>query len=530
MAALVGLSYLGLAQYVIWLNDPVNAGAGYWPANGVTLAALLLLPVRRWGWVIGAVIVAEIGGGAVHGYPVAASAWWAAGNVAEPAVAALLLRRFGGDGRLVPLRALASFLLAGVVIGPFVGAAIGSVGTSTVFGAPHLDVFLKWWVGDGLGVLVVAPLLLSFGAPTIRDRSWLEMAGTVVAVVAITLLAFGDADPQWGGVLRYLILPALMWAGIRLGIRGAVVTGFLVAEIANVATALGSGPLSSTGVGGANAITELQVFLAAALTSAYLIAVLVRDTLEATRHYERQRSIADAFQVAALPEELPTVPGLSVAARYEAASIEDTVRVGGDWYDAFPLPDGSTAFVIGDVTGHDLSSAVVMAEVRNGLRSLLTELGEPDQALAAMDRQLAGHPELTLVTAIGAVYADGELCWANAGHLPLLFVPSDGPVQYLTPPSNLILGTGRGRYETHRTRLDPGDGVVAYTDGVIEHRTRTLDDGFARLAELLTGASIRDPQAVCDLLIQEGLTGLGRDDDACVMTIHRPSLDRTGSV
>src|SRR5687768_10857046 len=66
LAALVGLTYLGLAQYVIWLNDPVNAGAGYWPAAGVTLAALVLVPVRRWPWVLGAVVVAEIGGDALH--------------------------------------------------------------------------------------------------------------------------------------------------------------------------------------------------------------------------------------------------------------------------------------------------------------------------------------------------------------------------------------------------------------------------------------------------------------------------------
>lgn len=104
-AAAVGLCYFVLAQYVIWLNDPVHAGAGYWPANGVTLAALLLLlPAGRWAWVLGAVVVAEIGGGAFHGYPLSATSCWAAGNVAEPLVAAVLLRRFGDGARLVPLR------------------------------------------------------------------------------------------------------------------------------------------------------------------------------------------------------------------------------------------------------------------------------------------------------------------------------------------------------------------------------------------------------------------------------------------
>jgi len=130
VGAFVALAYLALAQYVIWLNDPVRVGAGYWPAAGITLAALLLLPTRRWGWVLGAVVVAEIGGDAIHGYPLAASAWWAGGNALGPLVAAVLLRRLGAGARLVPVRDLVCFLVAGVVVGPLVGATIGSTGTA----------------------------------------------------------------------------------------------------------------------------------------------------------------------------------------------------------------------------------------------------------------------------------------------------------------------------------------------------------------------------------------------------------------
>lgn len=131
IGVVVGAVYLALAQYVIWLNDPVNAGAGYWPAAGLTLAALLLLPTRRWGWVLGGVVVAELGGDALHDYPLAASGWWAAGNVVEPLVAATLLRRYGGNGRLLPVGNLVRFLLAGVVLGPLLGASIGSIGTAS---------------------------------------------------------------------------------------------------------------------------------------------------------------------------------------------------------------------------------------------------------------------------------------------------------------------------------------------------------------------------------------------------------------
>lgn len=526
VSAVVGLSYVALAQYVIWLNDPVNAGAGYWPAAGLTLVALLLLPVRRWGWVVGAVVVAELGGDAVHGYPLAASSWWAAGNVAEPVVAALLLRRLGHGARLAPLGALVPFLLAGVVVGPLVGAAIGSVGTSTVYDTSQVDVLIKWWAGDGLGVLVVAPLLLCFREPAVPGRSRLEVAATATAAVAATLVSFRDWSQEWDVVLAFLVFPVMMLASVRLGIRGAAIIGFVVAELANLATAVGHGPFNLVGDDNPHAVTVLQVFLASVLTTALVIATLVHDALERTSKYEGQRSVANAFQVAALPRRLPAVPGLALAACYAPAAADDALHVGGDWYDAFPLPGGATAFVIGDVTGHDLGAAVVMGQLRNGLRSLLTELRDPGLAMAAMDRQLAAtSTDLTLATVVIAVYDEGCLRWANAGHPPLLFAPVAGPVRYLCETPNPLLGLGRSRYDTHRTRLDDGDLVVAFTDGVAEHRTWPLDDALAHLARLVATAPSRDPQPLGDRLLAHGLGGRRREDDACLVVIRRVHVD-----
>ena len=521
VAVVVGLCYFALAQYVIWLNDPVNAGAGYWPAAGVTVVALLLLPVRRWGWVIGAVAAAEVGGDALHHYPFAASSWWALGNIAGPVAGATLLRRFGSGGRLAPLGALVRFFALGVIVGPCVGAALGSIGTSTVYDMSYLEVMLKWWVGDGLGVLVVAPLLLCFREPSVPGRSLLQSSATVAAVVTITLLAFRNWHQEWDVVLPYLILPAMTLTSVRLGIRGAAITGFLVAELANLATALGHGPFSAAGGSDLDAVTVLQVFLVSALTAAMVIAVLTQDAVETTMQVDRHRSVADAFQVAALPERLPVASGMSLAAGYAAASDDAALHVGGDWYDAFPLSDSSTAFVIGDVAGHGLSAAVVMVQVRNGLRSLLLELRDPAKAMAAMDRQLAASADLTLVTAIVAIYTDGELVWTNAGHPPLLFAPAHGEPMYLTPVSNPLLGMGHSHYDTHRTRLHVGDVVIAYTDGVVEHRTRSLDAGFTHLTQLLKASPTRDPQLLCDLLLVHGLAGLRRDDDACVLALRR---------
>lgn len=521
VAAVVGLGYLATAQYVIWLNDPVNEGAGYWPPAGLTLVALLLLPVRRWGWVLGAVVAAEIGGDSLHGYPLAASSWWAAANVAEPVVAALLLRRFGHGGRLAPLDDLLRFLLVGVVIGPFVGALIGSVGTSSAFDVAQVDVLLKWWAGDGLGVLVVAPLLLCFRERRVPTPPRLEVAAIGAAVVAVPMLAFRNWDPEWDIVLPCLIFPLVMWASVRLGIRGAAIAGFVVAEVANLSTSVGYGPFDLAPGAGGHAVTVLQVFLGSALTTALVIATLVQDALDRTRQYERQRSVADALQVAVLPERLPDVPGLALAARYAPASTDAAVHIGGDWYDVFRLPDGSTAFVVGDVAGHDLAAAIVMGQLRNGLRSLLTELGDPGRVMAALDRQLAAAAEGALATAIIAVYRQGELSWSNAGHPPLLLAPADGAVRYLDEGRGRLVGVGSGRYVTQQVRLRPGDVVIGFTDGVVEHRSWSLSEGFSHAAGLVATAPSRQAQALCDLLFTGGLGGRRRGDDACVLAVQR---------
>ena len=115
----VGVGYLTLAQLVMALPDPDRHGPILWPAAGLALAALLLLPTDRWVWALGAVALAEIGGDLAWGLPVGASIGWAFGNTAQALVGALLLRRLGNpDGTLVPVRQLLLFLSLGVVAAP----------------------------------------------------------------------------------------------------------------------------------------------------------------------------------------------------------------------------------------------------------------------------------------------------------------------------------------------------------------------------------------------------------------------------
>ncbi|MDZ7826925.1 MAG: MASE1 domain-containing protein [Gammaproteobacteria bacterium] len=274
---LTGLAYLALAQYVVFLNDPVHLGAGFWPAAGVTLAALLLLPYERWPWVIAAIAAAEIGGDLAHGYPVAATLWWAAGNCIEPLIGATLIRRYGDlRGMLVPPRNLLVFIAFGVVIAPLIGASIGTLGSVTSIGNPFWQVWPKYVVGDALGVLVIAPVLLAWSAPRTR-RSIPEILLLLASLTLVSVLAFRNWPAEWDVVLPYLIVPVLTWGALRFGIQGAAWSVLLTANVANLATAIGYGPFAIAGEPSGHAITLLQIFLGITASTALILAAFVDD-------------------------------------------------------------------------------------------------------------------------------------------------------------------------------------------------------------------------------------------------------------
>ncbi|HVM40589.1 MAG TPA: SpoIIE family protein phosphatase [Acidimicrobiia bacterium] len=520
----VGTAYAALSQYVIWLNDPVNNGAGFWPGAGVSVAAVVVLPPRRWGWVLGAVVAAEILGDVARGYPLVASSYWAAGNAVEPLVAGAVLHRFAPGGRLVPVRNLLWFIGAAVALGPLAGALIGSIGTSVAFGRSWPEVAVKWWVGDALGVLSVAPLLLVARQPPSPWRSLTQGSALTLLVVLISVSVVQDWGPEADIVLPLVAIPALALIGLRFGIRAAVVAGFAVAQVANAANALGYGPFGLLSGESVHAVTVLQVFLAVALTVSLLVAALVTDTVERAKAVERHRSVADALQRAVLPPRLPEVDELALAARYVPASASSDVDVGGDWYDAFTHPDGTLSLAVGDVMGHGVEAAVVMAQLRNGMRSLAFEFDDPAAVLASLDRQLARTGEGMYATAIYAVLDRGVLRWASAGHVPMVVVRSDGSGELVSETPDILLGLGDSRYHTRTLRLGVGDLLVAFTDGLIEHRGRGIDVGLDRVCTLARAAAPLGPQAVCDLLLRQALDGLDRVDDACVLVVRRADV------
>lgn len=335
LLVLVATVYLALAQYVIWLNDPVQLGAGFWPAAGVSLALLLLSKRRVWPWILGGVALADFGGSLLHGYAVGAIGLWTAGNVIEPLVGAILIRRFSSEqGAMRPLRALMGFIAFGVIAGPLVGATIGSLGTVLFYGSAPAMVWPKYVVGDALGVLVVAPLLLTW-----RDRgparSRLEAVALAVGAVAAALFVFRNWGVVWDATLPYLIIPFLTWAGLRFGLHGLALVGFAIANIANAATAIGYGPFALTG-GTEQAVTLLQIFLAISLTSGFFLAALASDLVDSremarqqaqhSAEVQRDREFRDAF-VGVLSHELrtpiTTIYGMSQLLHKRHESLDD---------------------------------------------------------------------------------------------------------------------------------------------------------------------------------------------------------------
>jgi phosphoserine phosphatase RsbU/P len=215
----------------------------------------------------------------------------------------------------------------------------------------------------------------------------------------------------------------------------------------------------------------------------------------------------------------PAVPGLEIAVRYLPA-VQDA-QVGGDWYDAFRVPDGTTMLVIGDVAGHDGAAAAVMAEARGVLRGIAqTVAGSPAAVLGSLDLALERLAVTTVVTATVATLrpdpagGPARLRWSNAGHPPPVLLCADGRVQVLDRRPEVLLGTGTPvRRSDHEIDLGPGDTLLLHTDGLVERRGTSLDEGTEWLVGALSGLAGQPLEALCDALL-EGMAGRVPDDVA----------------
>ncbi|MEU8422050.1 SpoIIE family protein phosphatase [Micromonospora sp. NPDC048835] len=237
--------------------------------------------------------------------------------------------------------------------------------------------------------------------------------------------------------------------------------------------------------------------------------------------YGEQRHVAEVLQHSMLPR-LPVVARLELTARYQPAA--DRVQVGGDWYDAFVQPDGDVIAAIGDVAGHDIEAAATMGQLRNLVRG--NAFSRPDDVgalLRNLDDAIRGLRLATAATATlvrirpprAGVHA---VTWANAGHPAALVIRVGGAVEALEATPEPLLGLLRPTTRTSRsTSLATGDTLLLYTDGLIERRDRSIDDGLAELAARLTGTDTLPLDELCDMLLDPVPH---REDDTALLAVR----------
>ncbi len=233
---------------------------------------------------------------------------------------------------------------------------------------------------------------------------------------------------------------------------------------------------------------------------------------------EREREIARRLQAGLLPTSMPELDGYETYARYEAGT--KGLRVGGDWYEVVEIRPGDIAIVVGDAVGHDLDAAIAMSQLRNALTGLSHAHDDPATVVERLD-EYAGHtPDAFASTLFYARLdpATGFLRCTLAGHPPPLLVHGDGRAAWFDSEPGPPIGV-EGPRTTSTCQLAPGDTLIGYTDGLVEHHLEPMEVGRQRLIDTATGAA-----RTLEALVSELVTRVPHDerpDDIVVLGIRR---------
>jgi PAS domain S-box-containing protein len=243
--------------------------------------------------------------------------------------------------------------------------------------------------------------------------------------------------------------------------------------------------------------------------------------------FERERRIAMTLQGALLPRTFPELPGVRFDATYVPASRE--AEVGGDWYDAFPLPGGRIGLSIGDVAGHGLTAAAAMGKLRQAMQSAAFIRPDPSAMLEAADLTLRGIEPICLASAFAAIFdlESGVLRYASAGHPPQFLRLPDASLEEMGPTAPMLGICAPGSNPARAVAVARGSLLVLYTDGLTE-ATRDIVHGEALLKSFLTGAAVVTAERPAQALHHALLTA-GSSDDVAILTMHLDALDPTAA-
>ncbi|ADP81139.1 SpoIIE family protein phosphatase [Pseudofrankia inefficax] len=234
---------------------------------------------------------------------------------------------------------------------------------------------------------------------------------------------------------------------------------------------------------------------------------------------DQQREAAVALQHAILgPATLPA----GFAVRYQPAM--SPLQVGGDWYDTVPMDEGRIGIVVGDCVGHGLDAAAVMGQLRSACRALLLEHSSPARALAGLDRFAALLPAAECTTVFCATLdpATGELVYSSAGHPPPILVRADGTTTTLEGGRGIPLGLRADRQRGEDSHVIAARStLLLYTDGLVERRRRSLDEGIGRAAAAVHDGRDRPVEDLASQLMTT-LAPVGGYEDDVALLLYRP--------
>jgi serine phosphatase RsbU (regulator of sigma subunit)/integral membrane sensor domain MASE1/anti-sigma regulatory factor (Ser/Thr protein kinase) len=545
-----------------------------WPPTGVAVAAFLIFGRSLWP----AVAVAAFAINLPISTNVLAALVTAGGNTAAPLVAVLLLQRVGFRRQLDTLRDALAIVFLGALASMLVSASVGAATLAVSGGISTSELpsaFAVWWTGDAMGVLVVAPFLLSIPLFWEERRwtasTWFE-AGAILVVTTATSLWAATSHLT----ILFLVLPAVGWASWRLQLRGAAPTALVASLVATWAAAHKHGPFAGRTL--LEEMFTLQAFNACVALTSFLFAALVSQRMRAAadlavaaaeleqrvtertaelsalnerllreikerseaQHQlsqeearaQREHQIAETLQRSLLPERIPRMPGVALAARYVPASAD--VQVGGDWYDIVQLREGLIGLAIGDVAGHGLAAAATMGQLRMALRAYALQDPAPASVMSGVHQLASQLPMPEMATLLYLVYdpTTRQLRYTNAGHPPALVFDANRSTflrRGLGPPIGV---TADPTYVEATYDLPPGATVLLYTDGLVERRGKSIWAGLARLRSEVEPTNAPhdvdaqgsiDLDALCDRLLATLLDQHNVADDVALVAMRPES-------
>ena len=248
--------------------------------------------------------------------------------------------------------------------------------------------------------------------------------------------------------------------------------------------------------------------------------------------FGREHHVASILQSSILPERLPEIAGLDSASFYLPAGAE--ADIGGDYYDVFTTSDGRVVLAIGDVCGKGVLAATKTSMIKYSLRGLVSAGIGPSQALFELNRLVAvsGDPSDIVTAWVGFLDLDAHtLVYANGGHpAGLLWRPAKDRVMRLASTGPLLGAVSGAAFDEHIVRLQTGDMILLYTDGVTEARHGAKFFGEGRVRRVLRRSATPDETVRLLLEAVEAFSAGPLRDDAAALVVRLTADRGKGSV